>query len=405
MPSFEYLIIGGGIAGVSAAETIRQKDKLGSLGLISGQPHFLYSRVLLPEFIRGEVELEKVMLRSADDYKKNGIEIFLGESVENFDPARMILTTDKGRKLTAKKILISSGGRPKPWNFETLSPENIFRLQTLDDALKIKKFLSGRSAGNALVVGGGFMALEFIEILFKYGWSVKLLVAEKYFWPDYLDDAGFGILSELWAKNGVETITGDEVAEIKKDGHSVSVKTKKGKNLNADFIGVGIGLDRNLKFSPHLAVKPPSGGVEVNEYLETKFPSVWAAGDVAIYPDFFSGRRRSGGNWSGAFMQGRTAGLNMVSEKTIFKTISAYSISHLGQAVALVGDAGPFSDDANIKTSVPVFDKEKREYVKIFKKDGQIAGAVMINGQEFLGATNQAIMNKWDASNVFKKNT
>ena len=148
--------------------------------------------------------------------------------------------------------------------------------------------------------------------------------------------------------------------------------------------------------------------------MGTSFPNIWAAGDVALYTDPFSGRKRVGGNWSGAFMQGRTAGLNMAGEKEIFKTLSAYSISHLGLVLSVVGDVGPFDQTAGAKSKILILDKEKREYVRIFsaiggpasggEKDGLVVGAVMINGQKFLGEINQAIINKWDASGVFKKN-
>lgn len=391
--SYDYLIIGGGVAGTTAAETIRQKDKKGSIGLISGEPHFLYSRVLLPEFIRGEAGLEKVMLRSEADYKKNNIEIFLGESIEGFDPEQMVLKTDKGREISAKKILIASGGRPKQWKPAIVQHsmlDNVFRLQTLDDALRIKKFLSEREAGRALVIGGGFMALEFIEVLTHYGWNITLLCKEERFWPDFLENSGFQILSDTWEKNGVEMIFGD--------------KTNL-KFAGVDFFGVGIGLERNLDFLPHLAVKPPSGGIEVNKHLETAFPNVWASGDVALYEDPFSWRKRLGGNWSGAFMQGRTAGANMSGGKETFKTISTYAITHLGLSIAFVGDVGPFSNDTRVKSGVLFFDEAKQEYVRVFQKDNKIIGAVMINGQKFLGTANQAIINKWDASDVFKKNT
>ena len=97
MPDFDYLIIGGGIAGTTAAETIRQKDKNGRIAILSSEPHFLYSRVLLPEFIRGEVGLEKVMLRNAEDYRKNGVEIFLGEEVEKLNMGELSLKTKSGK--------------------------------------------------------------------------------------------------------------------------------------------------------------------------------------------------------------------------------------------------------------------------------------------------------------------
>lgn len=409
MPSFEYLILGGGVAGTTAAETIRQKDKTGLIGLVSGEPYFLYSRVLLPKFIRGEVGIEKVMLRGAEDYKKNGIEIFLGEEVKNVDFASRSASLSSGKILSFKKLLVASGGHPKPLNpiVQHSMLDNVFRLQTLGDAQRIKNFLSTRPVGNALVIGGGFMALEFIEILKHYGWKITLLCKEERFWPDFLDENGFSILSGVWAENSVEF-----------KGKTPQKGVLPLEFAGADFIGVGIGLERNLDFMRHLAVKPPSGGIEVNEYLETGTPSVWAAGDVAVYPDFFSGRKRTGGNWSGAFMQGRIAGFNMTrqnfasqnldgqaGEKSVFKSLSSYSIGHLGLSIAFVGDIGLFENGTGIETLRPIFNKEKKEYVKIFAKDGRVIGAVMINGQKFLGTVNKAIINKWDASDVFKKNT
>ncbi len=391
MPNYDYLIIGGGIAGTTAAETIRQKDKSGRIAVLSAEPHFLYSRVLLPEFIRGEAGLDKVMLRNAEDYKKNGIEIFLGEEAEKLNARELNLKTKSGKEFKAKKILIASGGRPKLWGVENQAPESVFRLQSLDDALRIKKFLSEHEAGKVFVVGGGFMALEFIEILKHYGWKITLLCKEKSFWPDFLDESGFEILSDTWQKNGVEMIFGHKETEL------------RDRIVQADFVGVGIGLERNLDFLPVAML-------EVNKHLETAFPSVWAAGDVALYIDPFSGRKRFGGNWSGAFMQGRIAGLNMApapagqaGEKEVFKTISTYAITHLGLNLSFVGDAGPFSGDFGAEGQVLCSNKEKNEYVRVFTKKGAVIGAAMINGQKFLGAVNRAIINKWDASNVFKK--
>ena len=391
MPDFDYLIIGGGIAGTTAAETIRQKDKNGRIAILSSEPHFLYSRVLLPEFIRGEVGLEKVMLRNAEDYRKNGVEIFLGEEVEKLNMGELSLKTKSGKEFKAKKILIASGGRPKPWNLNTSSPKNIFRLQTLGDAERIKKFLSGRGAGEAVIIGGGFMALEFIETLIHYGWRIKLLCAKKSFWPGFFDERGYEILSGVWSKNGVETVFNGKI-------------TSNGGELTADFVGVGIGLERNLDFMPHLVVGQLSGGVQVNEYLETGTSNVWAAGDVARYPDPFSGRKRIGGNWSGAFMQGRTAGFNMTGSKERFKTISVYSIGHLGLNITFIGDIGPFAKgDISVSKGFAFASGEKNEYVRISTKDNRVTGAVLINGQSFLGIINQAIMNKWDISSIFKK--
>ena len=131
------MIVGGGIAGTTAAETIRQKDNDSSIALISLEPHFLYSRVLLPEFVKGEVGIDKVMLRSAADYQKNRIEVLLGEKVISLNLEERFAETNSGRKFEFKKLLLASGGEPEPLDFEKEAPESVFRLQTLEDAKKM----------------------------------------------------------------------------------------------------------------------------------------------------------------------------------------------------------------------------------------------------------------------------
>ena len=271
-------------------------------------------------------------------------------------------------------------------------PENTFRLHTLDDALRIKKFLSEHRGDRALVVGGGFITLELVEILARFGWKIKLLCVEKSFWSEYLDEQGFSILLDIWQKNGVELSFGDEIADIEsiqpgRLGREARIITRNGARLSADFIGVGIGLERSFD-------------AEVNERLETAFPNVWAAGDVAFYTDPYSGRKRFGGNWSGAFMQGRIAGLNMAGVKEPFKTLSAYSINHLGLTITFAGDVGPFDPGLGVKSSVVYFNRAQNQYFRIFENSARVIGAAMINGQQFLGRINQAIINQWDSSKI-----
>ncbi|MBI5787087.1 MAG: NAD(P)/FAD-dependent oxidoreductase, partial [Candidatus Niyogibacteria bacterium] len=407
----DYLIIGGGIAGTAAAEAIRSKDSEGSVAVVSAEPHFLYSRVLLPEFVKGEVGLDKVMLRSEADYREKGIKIILGEKVAVLDLTARRAELASGEKLEFKKLLIASGGGPEPWIFEKEAPESIFRLQTLDDAKRMLAFFEERKSGEALVVGGGFIALELAEILAKRNFRTEIICREKSLWGGYLDDECLGFLKGVWAGHGITFVSEDEADSVKRENGRALIKTQKGRTFEADFVGVGIGIRRNLDFFPHLVVGPLSGGAEVNEYLETGFPDVWAAGDAAYYPDLMTGKKRLCRTWSEAFMQGRVAGLNMArlrrqaGGKEVFKMIPAYSIGHFGQTITFVGDiftsGGAFDSRGSVLTKLA--GKKEGEYVRISEEGGVIRGAVMINAQNMVGSVFKAILNEETVEEYLRK--
>ena len=401
----DYWIIGGGIAGTAAAEAIRSKDGQGSSVIADSEPHFLYSRVLLPEFIKGDVGIDKVMLRSELDYLKNRIELILGEKVAALDLSGRYAELASGEKLEFKKLLVASGGEPEAWSFEKEAPESIFRLQTLDDAKRMLAFLEEKNSGEALVVGGGFIALEFLEILAKKKYKTAVLCREKSLWCGALDPECMDFIKSVWAGHGITFIAEDEAVAVKKENGRVLVCTAKGLKLKTDFVGAGIGIRRNLDFLPHLVVGPLSRGVKVNEHLETAFPGVWAAGDAAYYPDLITGKKRLCRTWSEAFMQGRIAGLNMAGGKEIFKMIPAYSIGHLGQVITFIGDifstGGLFDSGGSDLTALPK--KKEGEYVRISEEDGIIKGAVMINAQAQTGRMSKAILNRETVEEYLRK--
>ena len=396
------MIVGGGIAGTTAAETIRQKDNDSSIALISLEPHFLYSRVLLPEFVKGEVGIDKVMLRSAADYQKNRIEVFLEEKIISLNLEERFVETDSGRKFEFKKLLLASGGEPEAWAFEKEAPESVFRLQTLEDAKKIIAFFEEKKSGEALVVGGGFIALELIEILAQKNFKTMVLCREKSLWGGLLDSECLDFLLGIWAGRGISFAPEDEVRSLKKEGDEVSVLTEKGRGFKSDFVGVGIGIKRDLS---RLEASLPSGGIKVNEHLETGFPSVWAAGDAVDCPDLITGQRRLCRTWSEAFMQGRIAGLNMTGASEVFKMVPTYSIGHIGQVITFVGDifssGGPFNSASNVLTAVPK--KKEGEYVRISEEGGVIKGAVMINAQAQVGRMSKAVLNRETVEEYLRK--
>ena len=349
---FDYLIVGGGIAGVTAAETIRSRDRSGNILIVSKEREPLYSRVLLPNYVRGKIAREKVYLRTFDDYTKHGIDLALGQEVVgvNFDTRQVVTSEEK--KISFGKILISAGGEVMPWDIAGVASDRVLRLQTIADADRCRARMSGASS-EAIVVGGGFIGLEFIESAVAYGYQAHLFLQEAHYFGDIYDLRGSEIIESNFARNGVAVYPETSLSKIEEDAAGLIARGGRDIMVKGAWVGVDIGVKRNL------AVFAGSGlqigkGIRTDSFLQTGVPGVWAAGDIAEYFDPIFGQYRMLGNWTNAFMQGRIAGVNMSAEDSSgsmeFRTVSGYSITHLGLQITHIGKTEGGSAGRDLQT-------------------------------------------------------
>jgi len=377
---YDYLIVGGGIAGVTAAETIRQKDTSSSICIVSKESAPLYSRVFLPHYIRGKIPREKVFLRTLDDYTDKNIDVLVGKEivVANFDMHEVRLS-DKGI-LNYGKLLIATGSTPLRWRIIGEGLEPILRLQTIDDADRAEQVLRElKGKGDALVVGGGFIALEFLESAVAYGYKAHLLIKEKRFFAGQLDELGWGILEQNFARHGITSHTESEVKKLEQDDKGILIAhTSTGETIKGVWLGLGIGVERNYGTFQGGGLKI-GRGIVVNEYLELNVPDVWAAGDVAEVYYSKIGKSQLVGNWNSAFMQGRTAGINMAAldadNRVAFDAVPTYSINSLGYNITMVGDTSAGDDIETVARVWP----DGISYERFFLRGGILQGAILIN--------------------------
>ena len=381
---YDYLIIGGGIAGTSAAEAIRKLDPGSKIAILEDEEHLLYSRVFLPSYARGEMPLEKVMLRRLEDYSRQKIDVYLSETAKQVDFSRREVFAESSKVFSYKKLLIASGGRVKPWEFsaqggsasggEKEFADRILRLQTLDDARRILELGSAGRLRRVVVLGGGFITLEFLNIFRKYGSETTLLFRDDYFWKGQVEERGGKFFEELFSRNRVRTLGREEVSELRRVGSDVQVLTKNGLKLAADWLAVGIGLERSFELVQ--GVSETGAGIRVNEFLEVPGVSdVWAAGDVMEYFDAISGRFRTVGNWTHAFYTGHLAGENMASKRLRFSSVPSYSVKILDSVATFVGEVDEKFADRMFVREVPL----ERKYARFFLKGGRLVGAVLLN--------------------------
>ncbi|OHA12745.1 MAG: hypothetical protein A3J10_01200 [Candidatus Sungbacteria bacterium RIFCSPLOWO2_02_FULL_54_10] len=369
MKTYDHLIIGGGIAGVTAAETIRSRDADAAIGIISHEPHFLYSRVLLPAYIKKKIRREQIFLRTEDDFIQRGIDLLRGRTAERVDTAARRVVLADGEEIGYGKLLISAGGRVQAWTHGK-AEQNIFRLQTLDDADRLSVALD--TVRRPVVVGSSFIALEFIETFLLRSIAPRVLVRGPHLFDTMLDEDGASLLDEHLTQKGAELIYSDEISGLAHQGALVQIETHRGNILETDALGVGIGVARNISFLEGSGIAC-GRGVYTDALLETNVPGVFAGGDIAEYFDTRLQRRVMVGNWTNAMLQGRHAGLNMTGAKIPFYAVPTYSIVNLGLNITALGEC-----DGTLE-SVSRMDRTTRRYERFFMRDGVLVGAFLIN--------------------------
>ncbi len=367
---YQHLIIGGGIAGVTAAETIRAHDRDAHIAIIETEPHMLYSRVLLPSFLKGRIPRGKLFLRTEADFTEKKIDIQHEETVASIDTAHKEVSFAHGKGMTYEKLLLATGGRVKEWG----RPEDqhlIYRLQTLDDADRL--FAALPSIKNPLVVGSSFISLELLEIFLSNHIAPTLLVRDPHFFGNLLEEGGSRLMHENFMRLGIKVDYNDTVARIDAVPAGTEVMTKKLEKYMVDAVAVGIGVDRNLDYVRNSGVILGGQGIRTNEFLETAVPDIFAAGDVAEYYDTITGSHRAVGNWTGAVLQGARAGLNMLGKREAFVSVPSYSITNMGLQITALGD---MSDPEHTAMRI---DMPRKQYARFFFRDNMLAGAVLIN--------------------------
>ncbi|HTY39946.1 MAG TPA: FAD-dependent oxidoreductase [Candidatus Paceibacterota bacterium] len=392
METYKYVIVGGGVAGVTAAETIRQNDKEGTLAIVSDEPYPLYSRVMLskPTFFLGKIPFDSIYLKKPEWYTENKIAYITGKKATSLAPLPKTLTLSDGSQIGYEKLLLAVGVDARPWGILGSERRGVHYLRTLDHGRGVIEHI--KTAKKAIVIGGGFIGFEMADMLHMAGLEVTMLLREKYFWEPTLDENSGRMIEDALKKGGVTIRYETEVAEVLGGENVEGVKLKDSSTLACDLIMCGIGVTYPIEWlRPSLKL---SRGIMADEYLMTNAPDVWTAGDVAEYHDVLLGETVLMGNWVNAREQGRVAALNMLGQKTIFKFISFYTTQGMGISIAFVGDTRVTPDRTIITRGSP----EANSYGRLILMGGKVLGATLINRTKEMNAISRLIDHNVDVS-------
>lgn len=278
-----HIIIGNGVAGITAALTIRERDRSAQITLISGESDYFFSRTALMYAFMDRMslrDLEPLERKVYDAQKFNRIRAW----VTNLDAATRTLTLDTGQTIQYDALLLATGSRPNQLTVPGAAAvkAGLANFVTLQDLESLEKWT--KLGGKAAVTGGGLIGIELVECLTHHGMQVDFFVREPWYWPAALDKEEAAIVTGHIRHHGVNVYLEESVAEIKSDtaGKLTGITSSSGKQYPLDLLGVSIGVHPAIEWLTQVKTPPATKrGILTNPAFRTSLPQVWAAGDCA----------------------------------------------------------------------------------------------------------------------------
>jgi nitrite reductase (NADH) large subunit len=361
-----YLIVGNGIAGNAAAETIRRYDPQGAIHLFSREAHPFYYTPALPEVLAGAKEVGQIIIHPPAWYEKHRIEFHPNTEITGGDAGAKFVSDKSGSRYPYDRLLLATGSNSFVPPIRGADLPGVLTLRTLDDARRIKALAA--AARRAVLIGGGLLGLEAGNGLRRAGLAVEVVEFFPRLLPRQLDAAGAAILEKRLKAMGFSFHLGAKTQEILAADGGLSVVLEGGPSLAADLVLISAGVRPEVSLAKALGAEVDKG-VKVDDRLQTSLPEVYAAGDLVEH------RGRLYGIWPAAQEQGRVAGANMAGQhETYSGTVPANTLKVAGIDLMAAGDI-----DAEGKLEALVAaDPDNQTYRKLVLQDHRLVGVILL---------------------------
>ncbi|ELZ18866.1 FAD-dependent pyridine nucleotide-disulfide oxidoreductase [Natrinema thermotolerans DSM 11552] len=368
----QYVIIGDGISGSSAAETLREEDPDAKITVITDEGEPLYNRILIKEHAKGKLPEAPISIHDEDWYEDRDIDLSLNTHVTSVDTEGKVVHTHDSGEIPYDKLLVATGGTPTQLPVENSDADGIHHFWTFEDARGIREHAD--EADRGVIVGAGLLGIDFAAVCGAQGIDADYLMRGDRWWRYALSAEGAEIMHEGMRSVGVEPVfdSGVDHFEVDDDGRVTAAVDPNGDRYECDFAGVAIGLSFNTEFLRGAGIEQDNG-IVVDEYMQTNVDDIYAAGDLTQFHDVLLGEQAQNGSWGSAKEQGRVAAINMAAdaEEEGFQWVSSYSITHFDFPFLSFGHPTRGDEHAERKYS-------DTEWRRIAFKDGKIVGGVLI---------------------------
>ena len=362
--SYDYLILGAGMAASAAACGIRGRDPNGSIGLIGAEPHPPYDRPpLTKDLWNGKKQPEQIW-RNIESLHAT---LFPGRHATALDPKQKSVRDDHGDHYRYGKLLIATGGTPR--RIAGLEGDRVIYYRTLDDYHALRDAL--RDGMRIAVIGGGFIGSEIAAALAMNGAKVTQLVAEDAIGARVYPRDLARFVTEYYRGKRVDVRCGAMVTGGTVTDEGVTLALRDGTNIEAEWVVAGLGITPNVQLAQTAGLRVDNG-IVVDAQLRAA-PDIWAAGDVASYPDATLGTRRRVEHEDAALSMGEHAGLNMAGADAPYTHLPYFYSDLFDLGYEAVGEL-----DTRLQT-VEDWKEPHREGVVYYLKEGRVRGVLLWN--------------------------
>jgi 3-phenylpropionate/trans-cinnamate dioxygenase ferredoxin reductase subunit len=314
-----HVIVGAGLAGAKAAETLRSEGFDGRVVLVGTEAERPYERPpLSKDYLRGEAGRDKVYVHDEGFYAEHDIELRAGLTVTRLDTSSGEVELDRGERLRYDRLLITTGAEPRRLSIPGTDLQGIHYLRSVQDSGALRERLD--HGGALVVVGAGWIGAEVAASARQRGLDVTVVEPLSVPLGRVLGAEVGRIYRDVHADHGVRMLVGTGVDAFEGETAVERVRTSDGRELECDFAVIGIGVEPRAQLASQAGLRVEDG-IVVDEHLETGAPGVFAAGDVANAQHPFFGERIRVEHWANALNQGPVAARNMLGQSVAYERL------------------------------------------------------------------------------------
>ncbi len=296
----QVIIVGNGIAGISTAESLREKDKECRIILITSEAYHFYNRMGLEKVLVGRTAMQGLYLMKPEWYERNDIDFWLNTQVTGIDTTFKVINLGTGEVVPFDKLVLATGAKAFVPEQKGYQLPGVFTLRNAGDALSIRFWVQQYSAKRAIVLGGGVLGVEAAEALLQLGLKVTLVHSDAFLMNRQLDKKSSTILDTFLRNKGIRVFTNSGISEIESSGDLKRVILDDKKILVTDIVLLCIGVRAEVELAKQAGLEV-NRGVIVDEHMLTSEPDIFCVGDAAELPGAM------GGLWSVGSEQGKVA--------------------------------------------------------------------------------------------------
>lgn len=383
-----FVVVGAGLAGAKAAETLREEGFDGPVVLVGAEPEPPYERPpLSKQYLLGRADRDSAFVHDAGWYAEHDVELRTGVRATRLDPAAHRLTLDTGEELGYARLLLATGASPRRLPVPGADLDGVRYLRTLADADRLRTDLAG-GGRRVVVVGAGWIGLEVAAAARSHGNTVTVVEPQPTPLHAVLGAEMGRVFARLHRDHGVELLTDTVVREIRgSGGRATTVVTDGHAGLPADLVVVGVGVvpDSRLAAAAGLEV---DNGVVVDEALRSSAPDVHAAGDVAAAFHPLYGRHVRVEHWANALHQGPAAARSMLGQEVVFDRVPYFFTDQYELGMEYSGLAGPGD------TVVCRGDPDGGAFIAFWTADGRVTAGMNVDVWDVTAPIQQLIRSR-----------